>query len=149
MAERHTVLLRHRHPAGDHYDWMLDDPSAPPNTGKLVTFRVDELADQWITRRVVEATRLADHRRVYLEYEGALSDGRGAVTRVDEGICRPRLWRANRFVLDVRMSGLRGTVEAAQVDGQRWRVRVVAEAEGMGAAGASPRVWGCGPRAEG
>lgn len=132
MAERRTVLLRHRHSAGDHYDWMLDDPTAPPGTGKLITFRLSIPTDQWIAQRAVAAMRLPDHRRVYLAYEGALTEGRGEVTRVDEGMGRTRLWRPNRFVVDLRTNALRGTVEAAQVHRDRWQVRVLSlEARGM------------------
>lgn len=35
--------------------------------------------------RLIEAERLADHRKAYLDYEGPLSDGRGQVTRWDAG----------------------------------------------------------------
>ena len=32
--------------------------------------------------------RIADHRRLYLDYEGPVSGNRGQVTRVDEGVFR-------------------------------------------------------------
>ena len=35
----------------------------------------------------LEVTRLADHRRMYLEYEGEVSGGRGEVMQVAEGRC--------------------------------------------------------------
>jgi len=35
--------------------------------------------------RPVEATRIADHRKAYLDYEGPVSGGRGRVNAVDRG----------------------------------------------------------------
>lgn len=125
MTERRTVLLLHRQSSGHHYDWMLEDPTAPPGAGRLITFGMGSPVDQWPTERVVGATRLADHRRAYLEYEGPLTRGRGQVERVEEGVFRTRLWLRGRFVADLHMGGLKAMVEAAHVAGQRWQVRVV------------------------
>ena len=37
----------------------------------------------------IKATRLPDHRRIYLDFEGAISDDRGTVSRVGEGVWKP------------------------------------------------------------
>jgi hypothetical protein len=79
------VLLRHELPDGSgHFDWLLDRSGRPD----LLAFRVQERIDQLGQgARGFTATRLADHRRAYLTYEGPVSGGRGAVTRVAEGTC--------------------------------------------------------------
>lgn len=78
-----TVLLRHELPDGSgHYDWLLECPGREG----LITFRVSERID---LRECLGfgATRLGDHRRAYLTYEGPVPPGRGAVKRVAQGTC--------------------------------------------------------------
>jgi hypothetical protein len=80
------VLLRHELPDGPgHFDWLLERPGYPD----LMTFRVRERIDLLGPGEPggFTATRLEDHRRAYLTYEGPISGGRGSVTRVAEGTC--------------------------------------------------------------
>ena len=46
----------------------------------------------------IPAYSLPDHRLAYLEYEGAVSNDRGHVTRVDEGVYEPLEWTSERVV---------------------------------------------------
>jgi len=86
------VLLRHECPRGyekpSHWDFMLEAGEA------LLTWELRELPDSWQDqadncdapgKKQVKATRLADHRLVYLDYEGPLSGNRGTVLRVETG----------------------------------------------------------------
>jgi hypothetical protein len=91
------VILEHDHPER-HWDLMLEAGAvlrawrlhAPPHPG-----------------RVVPASASADHRRLYLDYEGPVSGGRGTVAR----------WDAGTFTLDaesadclrLRLAGVRLT----------------------------------------
>jgi len=49
----------------------------------LATWR----SEVWPIERPTVLKRLRDHRRLYLEYEGPVSDQRGAVQRVTDGEC--------------------------------------------------------------
>ena len=69
------VILEHDHPEL-HWDLMLDIGAA------LRTWR---LAAPPTDRGAIAATALGDHRRVYLDYEGPVSGGRGSVLRWDAG----------------------------------------------------------------
>ncbi|MFO0785891.1 MAG: ATP-binding cassette domain-containing protein [Phycisphaerales bacterium] len=73
------VVLRHDLPDGtSHLDWMLErrDPAAG-----LLSFRLSIGSD--VERPgVIEAERIGDHRREYLEREGPVSGGRGSVRRL-------------------------------------------------------------------
>jgi hypothetical protein len=74
------VILRHETPSDAprpaHWDLLLE-------TGEVLTaWALDALPQVGI---VVEATRLADHRLAYLEYEGPISGNRGTVGRWDSG----------------------------------------------------------------
>lgn len=98
-SETATVLLRHSLPDGSwHHDWMID----PGDQRPLLTFRTVALlpeADRF------EAERIADHRRVYLTYEGPLSGGRGEVERVASGAARLVEDAAGSLVVDVAFAG--------------------------------------------
>jgi hypothetical protein len=69
------VVLEHDHPSL-HWDLMLEAGES------LRTWR---LAAPPAPGVVTEATPLGDHRRLYLDYEGPVSGGRGRVTRWDHG----------------------------------------------------------------
>lgn len=78
------VLLYHECPPSlgkpSHWDLMLE------RDGVLLTWNLLQLPAAWGgDAAAIEATRIADHRIAYLDYEGPVSDGRGAVTRVDGG----------------------------------------------------------------
>lgn len=91
--EVHTkpfVILRHTFeddPGRNHYDYLFETEAGDdPNARTLVAFRVFEPSEDGF---MFTAERLADHRRLYLDYEGPISsDGsvdRGRVIRIREG----------------------------------------------------------------
>lgn len=69
------VLLEHRRD-GVHFDFLLE------RGGVLRTWAIDEAI---APGRILRARGLPDHRLAYLDYEGALSGGRGTVRRLDRG----------------------------------------------------------------
>ncbi len=72
------VILHHVLPDGEHWDLMLERDEA------LLTWRlVREPVDG--SSLPIQAERLGDHRKAYLNYEGPVSGGRGSVRRVDAG----------------------------------------------------------------
>ncbi|MBL9164720.1 MAG: hypothetical protein JNL18_18470 [Planctomycetaceae bacterium] len=87
------VLLHHDCPPAfgkpSHWDLMLE------RDGALLTWSFAELPPAWGSGGVrsstdagaqsIDAIRIADHRLEYLDYEGPISGGRGAVRRHDWG----------------------------------------------------------------
>lgn len=71
------VILHHTDVDQPHYDVMIE----PSPISQLMTWRTNE----WPITEPTAATRLPDHRRAYLTYEGVISGGRGAVRRVETG----------------------------------------------------------------
>ncbi len=69
------VLLEHTW-NGVHFDLMLEGGN------ELETWAIDEPIRSGIW---LPARRLPPHRLAYLEYEGAVSHGRGSVRRLDQG----------------------------------------------------------------
>ncbi len=92
------VVLYHEIASGNHYDLMIDSGDA------LATWRVDQPPEIALIRPV-PCVRIADHRKVYLDYEGPVSGDRGRVTRYDRGQCRLVLMAKDRWI--VRLEGER------------------------------------------
>lgn len=87
---RRAVLLRHHTPDGRwHLDWLLERP--PPRSGlqdddpTLLSFRIEPDTGDPRVPRAFEADAMPDHRRLYLTFEGPLSDGRGRVEQLATG----------------------------------------------------------------
>jgi len=79
-AKRRFVVLEHDSPRGRHWDLMLE------HEGKLRTWALAAPPD---SPGPIPAEPLADHRLVYLDYEGPISGGRGQVRRWDAGLYQP------------------------------------------------------------
>jgi hypothetical protein len=73
------VVLHHIGIDEPHYDVMFDAGA----TLLLATWR----SPIWPIDRPTSLTKLPDHRREYLTYEGEVSSNRGRVDRVAEGWC--------------------------------------------------------------
>jgi len=105
-----TVLLRHDLADGTHHvDWMISQNSA--GTLPLITFRLDQRLDELEAGQSVPATRLEDHRPLYLDYEGPISGNRGTVKRLSYGQIKPKsaipsLGPAPNLELEVQWKGL-------------------------------------------
>src|ERR1019366_9850463 len=70
------VVLEHDHPVL-HWDLMLEAD------GGLLTWRLGQ--PPLPSSAAIKATRLPDHRMMYLDYEGPISGDRGTVKRWDAG----------------------------------------------------------------
>ncbi len=90
------VVLQHQSPRGVHWDFMLQ------RGGALATWA---LGQEPVPHTAISAESLADHRLVYLDYEGPISGGRGTVARWDWGTYDSLRWDAEEVV--VRLAGVR------------------------------------------
>jgi hypothetical protein len=105
------VLLQHDHPTL-HWDLMLEAADV------LHTWRLPSVP---VPGAVFSATRIGDHRLVYLEYEGPVSGNRGQVIRCDAGEFE---WlEQSDSALTVRLCGtrLQGRLRLEQQEDTSWR----------------------------
>jgi DNA polymerase Ligase (LigD) len=105
------VVLEHDHPFL-HWDLMLEAGES------LRTWRLAAPPSAGVE---VEATPLGEHRRLYLDYEGPVSDGRGRVARWDHGTFA---WeRQGEELVAVRLDGgrLRGLLRLWRRTAESWR----------------------------
>jgi hypothetical protein len=117
---RTCVLLWHDGPPIAHFDWMIEDPGAPPGEGRLLTWRVHVPPHQWREPGRVDLLPLPSHRRDYLTYEGALTGGRGTVHRVDHGHVIIHRWSPDGGELQVEMTRFRGPVALRRQGADSW-----------------------------
>ncbi len=109
-----SVILRHDTPdGGSHLDWMILRES-----GLLMTFRVASRPDH--PGGAFEGARLADHRAVYLDFEGEISGGRGRVTRVARGVVAVVESSEARVVIEGEYGGAGMRWIGSRVEGDRW-----------------------------
>jgi len=104
------ALLRHDHPA-EHWDFFLEDADA---------LRSWRLAARPALGEVISAEQMADHRKVYLDYEGPVSGGRGHVVREDAGEFDWLTDGPGTVLLAVHGQWLTGEIRLSQV-GAAWR----------------------------
>jgi hypothetical protein len=95
------VVLEHDSPRGLHWDLMLQQDQL------LATWALAQPPD---ADGPVAAERLFNHRLVYLDYEGPVSDGRGNVTSWDQGTYEVR--SRSEHVWTVLLAGRRLIGEA-------------------------------------
>jgi len=113
-----TVLLLHTLADGSwHYDWMLERPDP---AARLLTFRVARRIHEAASHGF-EAERIADHRRMYLEYEGEISGGRGEVERVARGSCEILDEGPSRLFARLAFGALSGEWVGVLTSGSMWR----------------------------
>jgi DNA polymerase Ligase (LigD) len=104
------VILEHDFPLL-HWDLMLEAGDA------LRTWRLDAPPRSGV-RMVAQA--IAEHRMLYLDYEGPVSGDRGRVVRWDRGTFVEQVHEVDRIVARLQGERLRGILELAQQSGDRW-----------------------------
>ena len=142
-----TVALRHRVGDDSHVDWMVEKlgcggaEALDMDARTLATWRMAVEPGEWEAGRSYEAERIGDHRRVYLVYQGPLSDGRGEVERIDAGVATVVRWEDAAIVMEVDMERFVGRVEVVEQKARpvpraspeiRWEVRVLERRGGGG-----------------
>lgn len=132
-----TVVLRHDLPDGSHhFDWLIEpmgpgaatagDAAAEPDRRELIAWRLPD-SPHAAALMTTEADRLPPHRRLYLDYEGPISRGRGSVRRVAGGEAEVLTDSAERFEATGRMAGRAFRLDATPAQasgGSAWRLTV-------------------------
>lgn len=106
------VILLHVLPDGSrHWDLCLDQGQT------LATWQLlDDPSGLASGGKTLPARRIADHRPMYLEYEGPVSGNRGHVTRIDQGSYLLLACEPNRWLIRLAGSILIGTYEIQAAD---------------------------------
>jgi hypothetical protein len=108
------ALLEHSTTEGVHWDFLVERP----HSQRLPTWRL--VQNPLSGTGPIDAQRIGEHRRFYLDYEGPISGGRGEVRRIDRGEATILAWSEDRVRLDLRGAVLRGRFELQRTDAG-WR----------------------------
>lgn len=112
MDSLRYVVLRHADIDEPHFDLMFE--TLPRSM--LATWR----SPQWPIEAPVTVTRLRDHRRLYLDYEGDLSGNRGTVQRVAEGNCQVEVGENSIWTIRIVTGAAPTTLILKALDQQHW-----------------------------
>ncbi len=111
---RRFVILHHTGFGREHWDLMLESADA------LWTWKLSQDPTAGVGR-VVEAVKIGDHRKHYLDYEGPLSGNRGQVSRVDHGELASIDLDENTVTAKLTGRHLAGTYRLVRIAGDNWR----------------------------
>lgn len=117
MDNLRYAVLWHHDVAEPHYDLLFE--TLPKS--QLATWRLS----QWPVEHPLEAKRLRDHRRFYLEYEGDLSDSRGRVERVAGGACSVEVLEGSVFKVTIAAGAPPTAIRLTALDREVWRVEPI------------------------
>jgi hypothetical protein len=115
------VLLEHDHPHR-HWDLMLEVGAV------LWSWRLDRPPEAGAR---AAATRTADHRTLYLDYEGPVSGGRGTVRRHDQGTFDWLEQDAEQMRVRVAGKHLCGQLLIRRIRGEQWQVDYLVNVTGI------------------
>lgn len=108
------AILTHDHPSL-HWDFLLE------NGEKCRTWRLLTAPDA-VTEEIV-AEEIADHRLLYLQYEGPVRGQRGNVARWDGGTFEWLTNEADHCLVLLEGDRWTGRVHLVRVDGPKWVCR--------------------------
>lgn len=122
ITTRRFVVLRHEFDGdesrGSHFDLLIE------NGEVLAAWRMNVMPSPDDPR--VELSRIADHRSIYLDYEGPISGNRGAVRRIDTGAVRVDAWDESEIRGEFDGSVLRGRFYLTLDSCDRWILEISA-----------------------
>lgn len=110
MSPLRFALLEHQTAGHVHWDLLVQVPGRE----RLATWRL--LANPLRTDATIGAERIADHRPLYLDYEGPISGDRGTVRRIDAGTVQWVEQHDDEAVLELRGEHLRGRYVVRRYD---------------------------------
>lgn len=109
---RFTISRHTGSQEGDHFDLMLESGEA------LKTWRVQHLNFE----NPQSATRIKDHRKKYLDFEGAVSGAKGRVHIHDTGTYTVDLWSDKLIQVSLSGASVRARLRLEQKKEDEWTV---------------------------
>jgi hypothetical protein len=112
MTALQYAILQHEGIPEPHFDLLFE--TLPGS--ELAAWR----SPVWPIDSAVAITRLPEHRRVYLEYEGDLSRGRGRVGRVARGTCAVEVDGGGVWTVTILTGGSPLRLRLRHIERERW-----------------------------
>jgi hypothetical protein len=106
------AILHHMDVDEPHFDLMFETYPG----SMLATWR----SKLWPIDAPTALTRLRDHRRLYLDYQGDLGADRGAVQRVAEGACEVEVGENAVWIIRLLTGSVPATLSIRRLADQQW-----------------------------
>jgi hypothetical protein len=116
MKPLRYVILHHVDIAEPHFDLMFETMPG----SDLATWR----SRSWPIEEPSPVTRLRDHRRFFLQYEGVLSEQRGAVQRVADGECTVEIGEGDVITIKIINGATPTTLRLSKISDNQWQADV-------------------------
>ena len=107
------AILQHLVAGGEHWDLLIEQSAA------LATWQLQK-EPKANALEINPAKKLPDHRKVYLEYEGPVSNNRGEVKRIDQGLCEIILSSDTLWCVRLKGQLLIGQFRLQYVEADKW-----------------------------
>ena len=104
------VIQKHSQKENIHYDFMLESGDI------LKTWRIPQSPDN----NPQNMEQIQDHRKLYLEYEGELSGGRGSVMIWDKGEYSIHAWTDSLIEIELFGIKLNGKFQLSLTQSKLW-----------------------------
>ena len=112
MPPLRYVILWHDGVPEPHFDLMFETlPGSALSTWRLA---------RWPIEDITPLTRLRDHRKEYLAFEGEVSASRGRVDRVAAGTCAVEVGEGSVWTIRLLTGSPPQTLVLRLLDGDRW-----------------------------
>jgi len=118
---RRFVLHKHSGCRPVHWDLMLEIDDA------LATWRIGVAPLAISPGRQIEAERIHDHRKAYLDYSGEVSGGRGRVEPQDSGQLSVSSDDYDLWTFELGGTILQGRFELRRIADDRWTLQRVVD----------------------
>ena len=123
MRVRFVILHHHQldgeqndHQFKEHWDFMIEQAET------LATWQLFENPTQ-NPNSEIQAKRIADHRKAYLEYEGPVSQNRGQVQQIESGTCVVKKSAPTNWIIELKGKKLVGQYELRDTNDNQWTWR--------------------------
>lgn len=117
MSLRYAIL-HHTGIDEPHYDLLFETAAG----SQLATWR----SESWPIEQYGRVIRLKDHRRIFLDYEGEITSGRGMVIRLAGGDCEAHIESIRKQSFDLLNGVAPQRLSFTQLQGEQWECFVTA-----------------------
>lgn len=114
------VILEHDYPEV-HWDLMLETEKS------LRTWKLKESPRLLLSKieKTIKASALADHRLMYLDYEGPISNQRGFVKQFDQGLFEWLAINEQEITINLQGQQLTGILKLVKGNsGEDWQIKL-------------------------
>jgi len=112
-------VIHHHITVDNHYDLMVERGNT------LITWQIPEnIFNQFKSGSEIEAEKIQDHRKKYLEYQGPVSCDRGRVQIFDSGEYSDIIWNNEEIKINILGNRIQGLLSIIKNQGPMYTIKL-------------------------